>query len=101
MQLVTEELFVNTLHHGYGCECDAEISLALTIEYDQASLTFLDHAPPFNLLQREPLPASAERMGGVGLNLIRALSGAIRYQRVGDCNITILDFKATPSSQTK
>jgi len=92
MQLAAEELFVNSIHHGYGGECDAGIELALDIDAVRATLTFIDHAPPFNMNDAAPLTASAERIGGVGLNLVRALANAIRYRRESNSNVTILDF---------
>jgi len=92
IQLVAEELFVNVIHHGYGSECDATIELALETHNNRATLTFSDHAAPFNLLQVKPLDASTERIGGVGLNLVRNLASEIRYQRLDDRNITMLDF---------
>lgn len=92
MQLAAEELFVNSIHHGYGGECDAGIELALDIDAERATLTFIDHAPPFNLNDAAPLTASAERIGGVGLNLVRALANAIRYRRESNSNVTMLDF---------
>ncbi len=94
MQLAAEELFVNSIHHGYGGESDADIELALDIDSERATLTFIDHAPPFNLNDAAPLSASAERIGGVGLNLVRALTKAIRYRRELHSNVTMLDFPA-------
>jgi anti-sigma regulatory factor (Ser/Thr protein kinase) len=102
MQLVVEELFVNAIHHGYGKECDASINLALSSDGKLATLSFSDTAKPFNLLEGKPLPASSERLGGVGLNLVRALASAIRYQHHDGRNITTLDFHAdgaAPKSQ--
>lgn len=92
MQLAAEELFVNSIHHGYGGESDAGIELALEINAERATLTFIDHAPPFNLNDAVPLSASTERIGGVGLNLVRALANAIRYRRESNSNVTMLDF---------
>jgi anti-sigma regulatory factor (Ser/Thr protein kinase) len=98
MQLVVEEMFVNAIHHGYGAECDATVELALRIEGKQASLTFSDHARPFNLLQMRPLPANPERLGGVGLNLVRALTDAIHYRYDAGRNITTFTFRAAETS---
>lgn len=93
MQLVAEELFVNAIHHGFGAECDATIALALRIDDALAHLTFSDSAPPFDLRSAPALPADPARLGGVGLNLIRALSSAIRYRHEAGRNITTLDFQ--------
>jgi len=92
MQLVTEELFANSINHGYGTECDATISLVLNIDAERVNLIYRDSAKPFDLLSAQPLPASTDRIGGIGLNLIRALASAIRYQYKNGHNIIELDF---------
>lgn len=92
LQLCLEELFANSIHHGYRGESDAPIRLKLDRIPDHVRLTFADRAPAFNPLQTAHLPASSERLGGVGLNLIRALSDKIQYRHEAGWNITTLEF---------
>ena len=92
MQLAVEELFVNTLHHGHRGESDARISVSLDIAPGRATLTYSDQAPAFNLLEAEPLQPDRDRPGGVGLHLVRALAGSIRYWRSDDSNILEMEF---------
>ncbi len=97
MQLAVEELFANAIHHGYGEECDARVTLALHIDGNLARVTFSDSARPFDPLSALPLPADPERLGGVGLNLVRALAGSIKYRRDAGRNIMTLAF---PDAET-
>lgn len=92
LQLTVEELFANSIHHGYCGECDALVSMELRIEADTVRLTYCDRGAPFNLQQAAPTAASPERLGGFGLNLVRALSNAIEYRHEHDTNITELVF---------
>lgn len=97
MQLTVEELFANTIHHGYRKECGATIWLSLNISANMATLVFCDNAKPFNVLEAKSLPASVERLGGVGLNLIRALTSNISYRYENNRNITTLFFQLNNS----
>ena len=97
MQLTVEELFANTIHHGYCKECDATIWLSLNISANMATLVFCDNAKPFNVLEAKSLSASIERLGGVGLNLIRALTSKISYRYENNRNITTLFFQINDS----
>jgi anti-sigma regulatory factor (Ser/Thr protein kinase) len=97
IQLTVEELFANTIHHGYRKESDATIWLTLHISANMATLVFCDSATPFNLLEATSLPASVERLGGVGLNLIRALTSKISYRYENNRNITTLFFQINDS----
>ncbi len=99
LQLCLEELFANSIHHGYRGQSDAPIRVKLDRSLDRVRLTYADRAPAFNLLQAAQLPASSERLGGVGLNLIRALTNRIQYQHEAGWNITILEF--TPLGETQ
>ncbi len=92
LQLVVEELFANTIHHGYGGECERPVRLSWQTHNDRITLGYADEAPPFNLLEAAPLPPSQERIGGAGLNLVRALASTIRFRRDGRSNVTELDF---------
>jgi anti-sigma regulatory factor (Ser/Thr protein kinase) len=86
LTLIVEELFSNTVAHGHGGDCDAEIGLTLTAADGEVSLLYEDAAPPFDPLAA-PLPASeghaadaTERpVGGLGVLLVRKLVRDARY----------------------
>ena len=88
LTLVVEELFTNSVLHGYGGECDAPIEVALAAAAGEVALHYEDAAPPYDPLSRfaaapdhvhgtvESRPA-----GGLGIHLVRELVASARYAR--------------------
>ena len=81
-ELILEELFRNSVLHGYGGDSDQGIWIGV----EGVRLFYQDAAPPFNPLAQGPdpldvaQPVSQIRVGGVGLLLIRELGSAISYE---------------------
>ena len=48
LTLIIEELFTNSVEHGYGGDSDAPIGVALSVEADGVCVRFEDSAPPFD-----------------------------------------------------
>ncbi|MDR3352560.1 MAG: ATP-binding protein [Zoogloeaceae bacterium] len=94
MQLVFEELFLNTLRHGYTEKGNHIMELALEVEAGHAWLIYTDYAPPFDFSQKlEALgPVDPKREGGKGLYLIRDLPVAFEYQALQPGNRLRLRF---------
>ena len=92
LQLILEELFANTIEHGFAGNSEQPVAVALTTRPTGVTLRYCDRAPPFDPTAARPLEPDDERIGGFGLNLIRAMSSAIRYRRDAGWNITELDF---------
>src|SRR5262249_27753038 len=85
--LVTEELFLNTVKHGHHGGSDAPVWITLTAEGGKVSLAYEDNAPPFNPFSRasrEMLEALAEtrREGGLGVILAQGLTSSADYSYV-------------------
>ena len=88
LTLVVEELFTNSITHGYGVECDAPIEVALAAAADEIALLYEDAAPPYDPLSRyaaapDKLLATVESRpaGGFGIHLVRELVASARYAR--------------------
>ena len=84
LNLVVEELFLNTVKHGHRGGSDAPIWIRLASHDDDVSLTYEDRAPPFNPFTqatREMLAALAEtrREGGLGVLLAHSLTASADY----------------------
>lgn len=88
LTLIVEELFTNTVEHGYGGECDAPIHIALSAGAAAVALLFEDAAPRYDPLS--PLAGLAANLdaavdsrpvGKLGIQLIRQLSESARYAR--------------------
>jgi serine/threonine-protein kinase RsbW len=84
MNLVVEELFMNTVKHGHGGGSDAPVWITLAAREGRMELTYEDFAPPFNPFapeRREMLEALAEtrREGGLGVMLAHGLAAKSEY----------------------
>jgi serine/threonine-protein kinase RsbW len=98
IELVVEELFTNTVRHGYRGECDHPVWLhalpapgALCLTYQDAAAAFDPLAPDFHA----QTPA-VDCIGGQGIRLIRSLASSIAYRRADDRNILTLLFAVPP-----
>lgn len=92
IQLVLEELFSNSINHGYGAECDQLIGIALNPRPGGLTLFYRDHAMPFDLTRANVCTPNGDQVGGLGLNLILGMAQAIRYRREAGSNLTELDL---------
>jgi len=88
LRLVIEELFTNTISHGYRGECDAQIRVALALNDGELTLQYEDAAPEYDPREQWSAPPSSlaealeERpVGGIGAHLIGELVSAARYVR--------------------
>jgi serine/threonine-protein kinase RsbW len=107
IELALEELFTNTVRHGYGRDCESPVWLQASDSPQALRIVYQDAAPAFDPLQHETQLDAAGRErtpGGLGLHLARCLADAIAYQRVGDRNVVTLTFahggRAAVSTQT-
>ncbi|MDP3539693.1 MAG: ATP-binding protein [Azonexus sp.] len=92
LQLIVEEIFINTLAHGYQGDEENHVQLGINLENGILTLRVIDSAPPFDLTQATRQTATSECLGGLGVGLIHGLSKAIRYQRLGQQNITEIEL---------
>jgi anti-sigma regulatory factor (Ser/Thr protein kinase) len=96
VELVLEEAFANTLHHGYrGEDAGKDVWLACEGGVDGLRLIYQDAAAPFDSLASALQPEEGS-VGGLGCLLIRSLPGAAAYSRIGERNTLTLDFPRRP-----
>lgn len=86
LRLIVEELFTNSVQHGYGGECDTPVRIALAMIEGYPTMEYEDSAPPYDPLARlSTLPADsvatldAPPSAGLGLFLIGKLAYGARY----------------------
>ncbi len=91
VELVLEEVFSNSIRHGYSGESDKPAWFAATMLPDGLRIVYQDEAPPFDPLQDACLP-QGEQVGGVGRVLIKTLPRSATYAREGDRNTLTLEF---------
>jgi serine/threonine-protein kinase RsbW len=76
LNVVLEELFINSVSHGYRGDCDAPIWVTLDPQPDAVQVTFEDTAPPFNPFAYR---VQMGKIGGLGVLLARELAAARDY----------------------
>jgi len=88
LQLVIEELFTNTVTHGYGRECDELVEITLAREGAQVRLVYQDAAKPYDPLStlsesraRLEAPIDERPVGRLGMPLVAGLVADLRYAR--------------------
>lgn len=91
-QLVLEELFSNTIDHGYGGECDQLICVAVQPRPGGLTLVYHDQAPAFDPTLFSSSAQGEGLIGGLGIKLVLGMTQAIRYYRVADGNRIELDL---------
>src|SRR5690606_19975307 len=98
-ELVIEELFTNTVRHGYRGECDHPVWLHALPSPGTLCLTYQDAASPFDPLAVELAEAAtaARCIGGQGIRLIRSLASSVAYRRAEERNILTLLFAMPPA----
>ena len=106
-QLAVEELFANSIHHGYGEESDQPVWLSVALQADTLYLVYADQAAafdPFAAIETpddDPAaPLDGRRVGGLGRLLVRELAGQCAYGREGERNVTRLEFPVSPQHPT-
>lgn len=106
-QLAVEELFANSIHHGYGQESDQPVWLSVALQGDKLKLVYADQAAAFDPLSAiEPpddnpaTPLDGRKVGGLGRLLVRELAGHCAYRRDGERNVTLLEFSLSPVGPT-
>ena len=84
LNLVLEELFINTVRHGHGGDCDAPVWMILEADESSVHVIYEDIAPPFNpyarLLDNSPdTTLELRKIGGLGVLLTKELAATRDY----------------------
>jgi serine/threonine-protein kinase RsbW len=99
--LIVEELFTNTVIHGYRGESESPVWMAFEPVENGFTLRYEDAAPPHNPFgEYRPLDTAVlvaqQPIGGLGLKLIRSLVSDASYSREGERNCIRLTFSVRP-----
>jgi anti-sigma regulatory factor (Ser/Thr protein kinase) len=99
--LIVEELFTNTVTHGYRGESESPVWVGFEASDVGFTLRYEDAAPPhdpfgeFRPMDTAVLVAQ-QPVGGLGLKLIRNLATDASYSREGERNCIRLAFAIRP-----
>ena len=93
LRIVVEELYLNTIKHGYGGETGGPVRLRLRSQ-PAVELVYEDEAPPFDPTAWQPAGGMAQSgiVGQKGIALILGLAATVRYERLPDGNRMTLGF---------
>ena len=99
--LIVEELFTNTVTHGYRGESESPVWIALEPGERGFTLRYEDAAPPHNPFGEfrphdTTVLVAQQPVGGLGLKLIRSLARDAGYRREGERNCIYLTFSVGP-----
>ena len=102
--LIVEELFTNTVTHGYRGESESPVWIAFEPGESEYTLRYEDAAPLHNPFgEFRPLDTAVmvaqQPVGGLGLKLIRSLATTPAYSRQGERNCIRLTFAMRPQGQ--
>jgi anti-sigma regulatory factor (Ser/Thr protein kinase) len=91
LTLLVEELFTNTVTHGYGADSDEPVRLECEATPGRIMLIYEDTAPAHNPFAAVTAPDTAAAVedrpvGGLGVLLVSAMARQVEYRRVGDKN---------------
>ena len=91
LTLIVEELFTNSVQHGYGGSGDNPIWLSISYLDGEMEITYEDAAPPYDPFQGPSKPfatpgGNSVRLGGWGLGLVKGLGNSVSYTRADDRN---------------
>jgi len=90
LNLVLEELFVNTVRHGGCAGAKDSTRVRLLAGADGVDVTFADRGVPFDPTlapaAKVDLPLEERHAGGMGIHLVREIMRDLRYQRSGEWN---------------
>ncbi len=95
VDLVLEELIVNTVNYGYDDDARHEIEVTLTSDEDVFTVEIIDDGHAFNPLKDAPEPdldAGIEDrpIGGLGIHLMRVMMDDVHYRREQNKNYLTL-----------
>ena len=84
--LLVEELFVNTVLHGYGQDCDEPVALALTVTPTAIAVAYEDVCRAYDPLAaatpaRDTDDVDARPVGGLGILLLTTMAHDVAYAR--------------------
>lgn len=97
--LIVEELFTNTVVHGYGGDCDAPVDITLSANAGEIGMLYEDSArahDPMSKMWSSPPDLAAEvetrEVGGLGVYLVGQLVRRARYEYADGRNRLWLDL---------
>ena len=101
LTLMVEELFTNTVRHGYRGDSEELVELSLAQDGNKLLVTYADTAPRYDSLaaaMQTDIEATIrqQRIGGLGLALTFAMAETAQYAYLDGKNRIVLLLKPAP-----
>ena len=96
LQLLLDEIVSNVIRHGFDDKPDQRILVNLAITSTMATIEVNDNGRAFNPLEAPPPNFEApieERIGGLGIHIVRSIAQAIEYRRSNGHNVLTVTTK--------
>jgi len=97
LHVALDELLHNTIAHGFEGRPDGggEVTVEVELRPDRVCVTLSDDGPPFDPFARAApdtsLSVDERQIGGLGIHLVRQMMDDVRYQRLADRNVVVLE----------
>ena len=103
--LAVEEIVTNTIKYGYDDDGPHAVDVRISVEQDHLILVFEDDGHPFDPTSRPPPNIEAlvesQKIGGLGIELIRRMCDQMRYERDGSLNRITLRIRRLQPDDTQ
>lgn len=93
VNLVTEELFQNTISHAVPQDRTGQVEIFMSLEEKNLILNYREQAPFFDPLKHEYDDTEEETIGGRGILLILGMSINASFSREDNWNCLCLEFE--------
>lgn len=95
LNLVLEEALTNVIFYAFDDNGQHQIDVDITVKGQLLTITISDQGKPFDPTQRDnpdiTLNVDDRQIGGLGIFLIRKIMDQVKYRRVQDKNVLILE----------
>lgn len=96
IDVAVEELFVNVAHYAYD-GADGNVTIAIGVEDNTATIRLTDSGKPFDPLQRDDpdvtLSAEDRKIGGLGIFMVKKTMDSVAYAYEGGKNVLTITKK--------
>ncbi|HOT76691.1 MAG TPA: ATP-binding protein [Candidatus Wallbacteria bacterium] len=97
INLMLEELFINTVSYGYPDQSEGSVEIKLSVSDGELAIEFSDDGEEFDPLSIAAADTGLDimhrKIGGLGMHLIRQISDSVEYKRNGNFNTLIIRKK--------